>query len=187
MDQRVLSFDAFKHHLQFARQMIFGLSEITTEKDLAAILVKIKQTGNNVMDLYIGSMTVEEICQGIIFQLNSFRFEDKNDFAQWLEPLGYRTLELSDNSFWILRFGIKDDSYIHVHPAKFGENVIRITGSAWKTALATAIFNKKIPEQLTDLKLKINYVRSHFLDMSPVKKIIPGSNLETALKLLRIL
>jgi hypothetical protein len=187
MDQNALSFDAFKHHLQFARQMIFGLSEITTEKDLDAILVKIKQTGNNVLDLYIGSMTVEEICKGIIFQLNSFQFAGKNDYVKWIEPLGYRTLELSDNSFWILRFGIKDDAYIHVHPAKYGTNVIRITGSAWKTALATAIFYNRIPEQLTDLKLKINYVRSYFLDMSPVKKIIPGSNLETALKLLRIL
>jgi len=187
MDQNALSFDALKHHLQYARHIIVNHSEITTEKDLDAILVKIKQTGNNVMDLYIGNMTVEEISKDIIFQLNSFQVADKNDFIKWLGSSGYKTLELSDNSFWILRFGIKDDSYIHVHPAKYGKNVIRITGSAWKTALTKAIFYNKIPKQLTDLKLKINYVRSHFLDMSPVKKIISGSNLETTLKLLKIL
>jgi hypothetical protein len=187
MDQKVLSFNSIKHHLLFARQMIAGLTENETNKDLKAILNEIKKIGNNILDLYIGKLAINEIFNEIVFQLNSLQIEEKNDFVKWLSPSGYKTLELSDNSMWILRYRIKDDSFVHIHPARYGKHVIRITGSAWKTALTIAILKNKIPGKLIDSIDKINFVRTHFLKLSPVKKIVAGSNLDNTLKLLRIL
>jgi hypothetical protein len=184
MDQKVLSFNAFKHHLQFVQQIVNCLSERESDKKLFSILDEIKQIGNNVLDLYIGEMTIQEIFTEILVQLKSYQVINQSDFIKWLNPLGYKTFELSDNSIWILRYGKKDVAYMHIHPARYGKHVIRITGSAWKTAFAVALFKYKIPGELKMLVDRTNYARINFLEMSPVKKIIAGSNLDIALKLL---
>ncbi len=187
MGHEVLSFNPYKHHLQFVRQMIITFNKKGFNQDTVSILNEIKQIGNNIMDLYTGDLQVEEIFNDIINQLALIELANKNDFKKWLGISGYKTFELEDNSFWILRLGAYEAAFVHIHPARYGKHVIRITGSAWKTALAVEIMKNRIPESLTETIERINYVRNHFIDLAPVKKIIQQSNLDVALKLLNVI
>ena len=183
MDQKVFSFNALKHHLLFVRQMIKFYSK-EPGQNITLLADEIKQIGNNVMDLYTGSVTAADIIEQIESQLSRIGITDMKEYKKWLGYLGYKRIELADNSSWILRFGLNDEAYIHFHPARYGKHVTRLTGSAWKTALATVIFKNEISGQLNDIIDRINYVRMHYLELSPVKKIIPASSLDIALKLL---
>jgi hypothetical protein len=186
MDQKVFSFNAYKHHLLFVRHLINDLSEKKISRNIISFLDEIRQIGNNVMDLYSGNLTVKEILKEVENHVNPFRYDDKRDYKQWMGNPDYKTLKLSDNSYWILRVGLKDEAFIHIHPARYGEHITRLTGSAWKTAMAVALIKNKIPANHADMLSGINFVRTNHLDLPPVKKIIPGSNLERALKLLLV-
>jgi hypothetical protein len=184
MDQKVFSFNAYKHHLQFVREIIFPHSENKSKQNFNTILSEIKQIGNNTMDLYSGSMSVESIFENLISIFNELRMKNKNDYLSWLGRSGYKIIDLSDKSVWIARLGDNGDTFVHIHPARTGSHVIRITGSAWKTALATILFKNLIPEEHIELKARINYIRTHLLDLSLVKRVIPDSSLDLAFKLL---
>ncbi len=148
-------------------------------------LNEIRNIGNNIMDLYVGQLSANVIISEIFDKLVKENIFDKNKFEDYLSNNGYKIIEISDKSKWILRSGNKENAYIHIHPSRSGENTLRITGSAWKTAITLALFNETIMEHLNLLE-KVNFVRTRYLGLSPVKKIISGSSLDKSLELFDI-
>lgn len=183
MSQRpYIAVNFYKHHLQFVKNILF-----LTDKEngnIEPILQQIRSIGNNVLDLYTGNLTAEEIKDDLALKLFHQNITNEIEFNYWLGSAQYKTIVLRDESIWVLRQGIQGEGFVHAHPARTGKNVMRITGSAWKTAFALVLLKKGLPKQCCSLQEKVNYIRTKYLEMSPVKKIVLGSNLEIAIKLL---
>ena len=59
----------------------------------------------------------------------------KEEFQKWVKEGNlYQTIALNDQSLWIVREGKEEGRYVHIHPAKKGENTIRFKGVTLKTA-----------------------------------------------------
>jgi hypothetical protein len=176
-----ITINFYKHHLQFVKQILAS----EKERNIEPILQQIRSIGNNVLDLYTGELSPEEIKEEIIIKLHPFKVTTQAEFALWLGNSEYKTIILKDESIWVLRKGIQGEEFIHAHPARTGKNVMRTTGSAWKTAFALALLQPLIPVHYKTKVEQVNYIRINFLEMSPVKRIVGNSSLEIAINLLR--
>jgi hypothetical protein len=156
-------FNAFKHHAGFTRQFVLA-------GDYPAILSGSKFIGNCQLDFYYGSLSVESITGDIVRFLSSIGVTDKNSYKEFLDNHGgYYAVELSDQSRWILRWGMTEERFIHLHPARKSPETLRMSGSALKTALAVVslLWAGKIENTLDH----VNAVRVAYLDLPPVKKL----------------
>ena len=176
-----ISFDAIKHHHKYVLNIIEDSKKKNLETD--QIIFKIKSIPNNILDLYIGALDAQTILSQIFLQLESNNILNKKDYEIWIFKTGYKLLKLSDNSYWVLRLGKNDEKFIHLHPAHKGEQSIRLKGSAWKTAVMTAI-KLDLNSKHINLLNKVNFTRTQYLGLSPIKEIISGSSLYLSLRLM---
>jgi hypothetical protein len=184
--ESLITFNCLKHHLLYVRSKIREFNFDNTRFENQIGLRSIKSISNNVMDLYTGSLTIEHIYSEILSLLFSKIEVEESSYVKWLGKLGYQSFVLPDNSIWVLRYGMPYDAFIHIHPGRGGDHTLRITGSAWKTALFMAFYEVDILHKNMILD-KVNFSRTSFLHLSPVKELITGSNLHMALSLLDVL
>jgi hypothetical protein len=180
------TFNYLKHHLLYVRSKIFELNFDITRFENEINLRSIKIISNNVMDLYTGSLSIENIYYEVFSLLSVKIVVEEYSYVKLLGKQGYWSIVLSDDSIWVLRYGMPSDAFIHIHPGRGGDHTLRLTGSAWKTALFMAFYEVDILHKNTVLE-KVNFARTTYLQLSPIKELIPGSNLHIALSLLDIL
>lgn len=175
-----ISFNAIKHHHKY----VLGIIEDSKKKSLNTdqIIFDIQSIPNNILDLYIGNIVVEKILSQLLKQLESNNILSKKNYENWIFKPGYKILKLSDDSYWVFRLGKNDNKFIHIHPAHKGKQTIRLKGSAWKTAVMTALKQDQNSGQINLLN-KVNYTRTRYLRLSPLKEIISNSSLYISLKL----
>lgn len=136
-----IAFSCWKHHLGF---MVANLEQINRNgferADMYALLNTI---GGNLLDVYTGRLTPEQIATEVIGHKELAGISDCNDYTSWLQQgnAGYRCITLSDTSRWILRLGKLPLRFIHIHPGRYSAHTVRIRATNLKTALAWYAIN----------------------------------------------
>ncbi|KOY84933.1 hypothetical protein AD998_01090 [bacterium 336/3] len=157
-------FNAWKHHWKYIQKQIKEFEQI---EDLNN---QIKIIGHSVLDLYIGSLSVENIYQEVISILQEKDCLEEEKYLKWLqENKNYQEIELSDNSIWTLLKGNEVNKYIHIHPSRYSPNSIRSNANSLKTAILSLLYQTK-----NDININleiINMIRNSYLLLSPIRSI----------------
>lgn len=180
MESIPILYNALKHHQSFVEDFIHGFEgdEIQLKKDILCI-------GDSLMDLYTGTLTIENIEQEVLDQLECKNTLESKVYEKWLKSnMGFQTLKLSDQSEWVLRLGLEKDKYVHIHPARYAVNTIRVKATALKTSIAVVIFIKK--EKVSFSLELLNQIRVQQLDLSPIKKIAKNGQIDTLLRMFSV-
>jgi transcription elongation factor GreA-like protein len=159
---------------------------ITTPENIQLrdeLIENISSINSNYIDVYTGSLSPEQLIRGIQSELKKLGINDKSKFSAWISQDGFKSVNLPDSSVWILREGVNDETYIHIHPARNAINMTRIHGNSWKTAIIARVNNPHFTE--SDLST-INEVRVKKLNLSPVKNLTTCQRLLKAIRLVRI-
>lgn len=170
-----ITFNPYKHHLCFLREQI----EVWKEKDWKEAEQKIKLIGTNLIDIYFGRLTIDEIIGEIHQFAKKNELSSPIELAHWLDPLEYRKAELSDKSFWVIKHGQDPSRFLHIHPGKYSPFTIRVKATNLKTVVAVKILTgDNIQPDLTT----VNKIRTERLKMSPVKRLVEGKGIARLLK-----
>ncbi|SMO60622.1 hypothetical protein [Solitalea koreensis] len=127
-----IRFNSLKHHLGYIQQFVLFPS-VHWQDELLTL-------GHLAFDIYTGLLTVSEKDKEVLQILKTHGVIDRSSYLQFIGNInGYKLISLSDESAWILRWGTDENEFIHLHPARFGQYIIRVKASALKTAIALAI------------------------------------------------
>ena len=172
--QLPLTFNCWKHHAGFIKKQIeiYRGEKISVEELQKTLLV----IGESQMDLYVGELSPQKICDEIVSKLKSTCVLTFETYKKWLFEKGneYKLVEISDNSVWALRLGKQEERYIHIHPGRYSPFTIRVKALTLKTAIAMLIINHEKKSPLMDT-LQLNEVRKKILNSPPVKKVSSNS------------
>jgi len=181
--QLPLTFNCWKHHAGFIKNQIefYGSKKISVEELQKTLLV----IGESQMDLYVGELAPQKICDEIVSRLKSTGVLAFEAYKKWLFEKGnkYKLIEISDKSVWALRLGKYEERYVHIHPGRYSTVTIRVKAFTLKTAIAVLIINYVKNSPLMDT-LQINEVRKKILNLPPIKKVSANS---AVLKVINIL
>ena len=162
-----ITFNPTKHHLHFLERKI----KEWQAKDWSVTEMELRTIGTNLLDLYLGILSVKNICDETLFYFYSTGIKESKSFYEWLYPADYRKIKLSDNSEWVIKKGDDLLRYIHIHPGKRSNFTARIRATTLKTVIALKVhFPEKQSGQLPSLE-EVNEIRTTFLQLSPVKKL----------------
>lgn len=168
-----VTFNTYKHHFKFLLNQI----QIWQNQEWKQVDTKLIGIGENLLDFYIGELTVENICDECIHFFKSLNVTDKVAFTKWLYPLEYRKIALSDTSEWIIKEGNNPNLFVHIHPAKHSPQTVRVRASTLKTVLAVMIKSGSISEQMSENLQTVNKIRTEYLRLSPVKSLQRGKGI----------
>lgn len=176
-------FNSWKHHLEFIKEELKTM-EVKDEKNFKDFAKQLNIMGNSLSDLYTGSINTSDIVNNIIKEINTQIAFDKNSFKSWIhtENRDYRIITLPDKSTWTLRYGNKEERYIHIHPARYSTHSIRVKSISLKTATLLSLWCKHFEGSVEDIEL-INKLRINYLKASPLKTISPSRGLGKIIKL----
>ncbi|SFW64347.1 hypothetical protein [Chitinophaga sancti] len=165
-------FNALKHHKGYIRQQIATATPTT----LPGLL---KKLGNSQMDIYYGYLTPERLFEEVLAQIPA---ETASAYLAWLNG-EYKEIILSDNSKWILLEGNVPGQYIHLHPARYSPESMRVKAPILKTAIACIVCHPRIVHP--DLVM-VNQIRKTILQLSPVKDLAQCQHLWQVMKMLLV-
>jgi len=167
-----VTFNPHKHHFYFLKEQVIkwqNLPWTAVEKNLLLM-------GNNLSDLYWGKLSVEKICRECRLLAEKENLTSAEKLNDWLFPMEFRKVKLSDHSEWVIKPGLDTGRFLHIHPAKYSPFTIRVRGVTLKTVVAL----KTLPgtQSRNQLKLElVNQVRSEKLGLSPVKELEKGKGI----------
>ena len=160
-----VTLNPYKHHLRFLREKIFEWQK----KDWEDVFREIQLVGNNLTDLYYGSLTIKEIGNQFLKLIREHHIDSPETLMEWLDSGGYQKTVLSDSSIWIIRKGEDPARYLHIHPAKYSPFTIRAKAPALKTVLALNVLRAGL--RAPDIN-EINRIRIEKLSLSPIKTLV---------------
>ena len=178
-----ITFNAQKHHFGFLKNQL--QQWITMEwKDISPNLLSI---GNNLLDFYLGELSVNTICMECLTFLQENKIQEKNAFLDWLKPLEYRKIELSDHSVWIVKKGEDPIRFIHIHPGKQSPHTLRVRATTLKTVIALKVHSVPVQEEMKMNLEWVNEIRVKYLQLSPIKSLQPNKGILHFWKIFEIL
>jgi hypothetical protein len=168
-----ITFNPYKHHF------LFLLKELEKWKTMGWELVEkeILSIGNNLIDFYLGNLSIPQICIEINNFFRNKNITDKSEFLIWLDALNYKKVQLSDQSDWLIKEGINPERFIHIHPAKFSEHTIRIRATTLKTIIALKSQSVPLQKEIKANLFTVNTIRHELLGLSPIKSLAPGTGI----------
>lgn len=167
------TFNPHKHHFGFLLKQVEQWKTMKWEK----VEDELSFIGSNLLDLYLGDLSVEQICEEGFDNLNQKNITNVIELKNWLKPAGYKKIELSDGSMWVIKEGISQVRFIHIHPAKDSQNAIRVRGTTLKTILALKTKEDNLSDKLRSNLKKVNKVREKYLGISPIKSLERGKGI----------
>ena len=178
--------NAWKHHAGFLR---LKLNETIAAGSAAlpGLANALVVVGTELMDLYHGGFTPAEIATKVV---DALRVEGRLDLATyrgWIaEAGGYRALDFAeDASRWVLRLGDEAGRYVHVHPARWAPETVRVRANVLKTAVMALAFAGLHLEETVHVGL-VNHVRREYLGLAPVGRDLSGdAGIGAVIKLLK--
>lgn len=173
-----VSFNPWKHHLNWVKSHISS----RVSHGEGEVLAYINAINSNQVDVYTGPLDVPQIIINIDAILKSLKIANKEQYTKWIGNLGFKELTLDDNSRWVLRIGVEQELFVHMHPARNSPNAIRIHGNSWKTALVVKLLHPYIQELDSTL---INEIRKKHLNLPPVKDLASSQRISRVLTLLQ--
>lgn len=168
-------FHQFKHHLQYIKQWIEKYSGNLSHGNILTI----KTLGSSQLDMYCGSLSVEEILGEISKHLHAEAITNLQEYKQWVGD-GFKLCQLSDGSCFTLRF-IEGEKPVHIHPARHVPHSIRIKVNAIKTIVCYMLVHGK-NHHLNIAAL--NELRKLYLQLPPVAATAGIEEMEKVLRLL---
>jgi len=172
-------FNPLKHHLAFIKSFILSKenSEVNPE-----LLKTIRHIGSSVMDIYTGKLPVSEILSGISDYLTMVNLNNRNKYAVWAgtEPYDFRTLTLSDNSNWTLKYHESENRYVHLFPARSSPHTFRVKANTLKSAILYIIIYGK--DYVTEEDL--NRARA-LVNLSPIREVAETEAISEMIEILR--
>jgi hypothetical protein len=167
-------FNRFKHHLPTVRATL-------RDEPQAQIEIYLKQIGDSVMDLYTGALSVETLFEEIAQQLIILNIYESTLYESFLKSNdNYYKVIVSDGSEWVLLMGNNLKHFVHIHPARYSAQSVRVKATSWKTAIAAKVFRNSTTE--IDLGY-LNQIRKQ-LNLSPLKNMVSASALMRLLELI---
>ncbi|OFY68224.1 MAG: hypothetical protein A2V64_11980 [Bacteroidetes bacterium RBG_13_43_22] len=159
-------FNPLKHHLSFIRGFISNKLSEEERIDIKALVKELKHIGTSVMDVYTGILSVNQICDEVSEFLTSKRLIGCEVFIEWAgrKFSDFRTIAISDNSQWMLKFHDNESRYVHLFPARLSPHTFRVKANTLKSAILYYILIGKDFISADDL----NRARTLF-GLSPVK------------------
>lgn len=165
-------FNALKHHSGYIRQQI----ETATPATLPDLL---KKLGNSQMDIYYGYLSMEGLFEEVLTHIPA---ADEAAYQGWLNG-SFKEITLSDTSRWILLEGNVPGQYIHLHPARYSPESMRVKAPILKTAIACMVCHPGVVHP--DLSM-VNHIRKTILDLSPVKDLAQCQHLWQVMNMLLV-
>ncbi|WP_162053562.1 hypothetical protein [Pontibacter pamirensis] len=175
-------FHPLKHHLSFIKSFV-ECSTATPEAELKAAL---RTIGGSQLDLYTGSLSPLQIATEMLQYLQERHLQQPAAYQHYLATAGaaYRLISLSDGTDWVVRWGVVEDRYVHLHPARYAKYTLRVKANVLKTAIAAVITaNKRGESAAMDVHF-INKVRAEWLALPPVKDLSLSEGLGSMLALI---
>jgi hypothetical protein len=175
-------FNPLKHHLGFIREFIYLKTECNRDADKKKLIMELKHLGTSVMDVYTGSLLIDEICSEVIKFLKQKESSIKEVFAVWtgMKMNDFRIISLSDSSQWTLKYHDNNQRYVHIFPARGSQHSFRIKSNTLKSAILYYILIGKDFITGDDL----NKVRP-LLGLSPVKDAVDTEAITEMIEILR--
>lgn len=174
-------FHPLKHHLGYIRDFI----QAQTNAADAFLVAQLKTIGSSQLDLYLGSLPINQIAEETILYLQKYQCLEPEPYRLYLTTggAGYGLLTLSDGSGWVLRWGVVEGRYVHLHPARYSQYTIRVKANLLKTAIAASLAVKRTGIAEPDLSL-VNQVRRQWLGLAPIPAILTSDTLLRSIYLL---
>jgi hypothetical protein len=173
-------FHPLKHHLGYIREFVKTHVD-ARDSDLTA---QLKTIGSSQLDLYLGKLSPEQIARETILYLQAHHTLDPDAYRLYLSgsDANYGVVTLSDESKWVLRWGVVAGRHVHLHPARYSQHTLRVKANTLKTALAISMAVRRYKQPL-DLEL-INQVRIQWLELAPIPVYLPESTIAKLVSLL---
>jgi hypothetical protein len=177
---RPVLFHALKHHVLYIREFI-RLQHMADEASLKAAL---RTIGRSQLDLYLGALSPLQIATETIDYLQEQGALEYDAYRGFISGAGadYRVFTLSDGSDWVLRWGEVAGRHVHLHPARYSRETMRVKANTLKTAIASHLIFAQTGQSVTNLAL-INQARTQWLDLPPLKHFAADGGLDKAIKL----
>jgi hypothetical protein len=160
-------FNTFKHHAGAVRgriRSVVAAGPAALEEFAASVAV----LGAKLMDFYTGSLTPLEISAHILDGLHRDNRLALEDYRAWLaEREDYAVVALDDDSRWVLRLADEQGRYVHLHPARWSPNTLRVRANVLKTAFLVLAHVRLFGGDPMD-RAVINAVRRKHLGLSPI-------------------
>jgi hypothetical protein len=136
------------------------------EKDTDQLKKELKHLGTSVMDVYSGSLSVQNICIEIANFLKSKKVLSRKDFTGWTGTGfdNYQIASLSDSSQWALKYHNHETRFVHLFPARMSPHSFRVKANTLKSAILYNIIIGK--DYITGEDLNRSRL---LLGLSPVK------------------
>jgi hypothetical protein len=174
----------WKHHTGAIRAQV-ALAIGAGERGLEELSQRSAVIGADLMDLYVGALSPLEIGKQIIASLqgsNRLAPEEYNSFLN--ANNGYQAITLSDGSRWILRRGERAGRYVHVHPARWSPQTLRVRANVLKTAILTLTLAGVRGTDPLEVAV-INQARQELLGFSPIFGLREGRAIRGIIGMLR--
>jgi hypothetical protein len=144
--------------------------------------MELKHLGTSVMDVYTGSLLINEVCNEVILFLQEKGLSDKEYFSRWTGtgPKDFRIIYLSDGSQWTLKYYDNSLRFVHIFPARGSQHTFRVKSNTLKSALLYHILIGKDFITGDDL----NKVRP-LLGLSPIKDPLDTKAITEMIEILR--
>lgn len=162
-----IHFNPIKHHLGYVCGLLRTIETVQVD-DKKLLFDTIKSINANIVDVYTGRLSPEEIKEAIVGKLTMNNIGMIDEFLNCLGPKGFSEIVLPDESVWILRKGEYKEAFVHIHPSRKPPLAVRIHGNAWRTIIAFLIMFPEFKTKKPTLG-SINAFRKEFIGLSPVK------------------
>jgi hypothetical protein len=175
-------FNPLKHHLAFIREFITAKLADENKINSRALSKEVRHIGTSVMDVYTGSLPVQDICFEIKDYLRINELDKIKSFSEWtgIKYNDFKTVSLSDTSQWMLKYHNDEMRFVHLFPARLSPHSFRVKANTLKSAILYYILVGRDFITREDL----NKARS-MLGLSPVKNTAEAEAITKMIEILR--
>jgi hypothetical protein len=175
-------FNPLKHHLGFIKEFLDLRIDDKSNYDIRNLNKELKHLGTSVMDVYTGTMPVNNICRHVREYLEEKGLLNKGPVSEWagVSMNDFRIITFPDGSQWTLKFYENNLRYIHIFPARGSQHTFRVKSNTLKSAMIYYILIGKDFITGDDL----NKVRT-LLNLSPIKDPVDSEAITEMIEILR--
>lgn len=132
-----LLFNPLKHYLPFIRNFTASRAMSISDPRLKDLTREIKHIGTCVMDIYKGSLAMDEIFDEVIDYLETNSLLSQSGYMAWTGTgfNDFRTITLSDTSRWTMKYHSNEVRYVHIFPARSSPHSFRTKANTLKSAI----------------------------------------------------
>ncbi len=175
-------FNPIKHHLGFIRTYINSNSGYENQLSRPVITRELKHLGTSLMDIYKGELSLEKINKEICAFLTSKNLYNIENFCSWTgkKSKDFKTISLSDDSEWVIKYFDDKLRYIHYFPARNSPHSLRAKANTLKSAVLYLIFIDK--DFITEVDLNRSRATT---GLSPVKDVYEAEAITELIEIIR--